>query len=65
MSFIDQILETNLLPDLAVRISIRRLLRQTLGEKLAGDIEARRARLLSHIDGLKKAPVAVQTPSTA
>jgi cyclopropane-fatty-acyl-phospholipid synthase len=61
MSFIDQILETNLLPDMVIRIGIRRLLRQTLGEKLEGDIETRRARLLSHIDGLKKAPVAVQT----
>jgi cyclopropane-fatty-acyl-phospholipid synthase len=61
MSFIDQILETDLLPDFLIRIGIRRLLRQTLAEKLAGDIETRRAALLGHIEGLKKSPVAVQT----
>lgn len=60
MSFIDRILETDLLPDFLIRIGIRRLLRQTLGEKLTGDSEHRRAALLSHIEGLKKSPVAVQ-----
>jgi cyclopropane-fatty-acyl-phospholipid synthase len=61
MSFIDQLLETNALPDFLIRIGIRRLLRQTLGEKLAGDTETRRAALLEHIAGLKKSPIAVQT----
>ena len=61
MSFIDQLLETNALPDFLIRIGIRRLLRQTLAEKLAGDTEARRAALLTHIAGLKKSPIAVQT----
>ena len=61
MSFIDQLLETNALPDFLIRIGIRRLLRQTLAEKLAGDTESRRATLLEHIAGLKKSPIAVQT----
>jgi cyclopropane-fatty-acyl-phospholipid synthase len=61
MSFIDQLLETNALPDFLIRIGIRRLLRETLRERLAGDTEARRAALLEHIAGLKKSPIAVQT----
>jgi cyclopropane-fatty-acyl-phospholipid synthase len=61
MSLIDRLLETNLLPDFLIRIGIRRLLRQTLQEKLSGGTDARQAALQEHIAGLKSSPIAVQT----
>ena len=58
---IDQLLETNVIPDLLIRIGIRRLLRQTLREKCGSNAQERQAALLSHIAGLKRSPIAVQT----
>jgi cyclopropane-fatty-acyl-phospholipid synthase len=61
MISLDQLLETNALPDRLLRIGIRRLLKQTLREKRGGGVTARGAALQAHIDGLKKSPIAVQT----
>ncbi len=58
---IDTLLESNLLPDAAIRVGIRRLLAQTLKEHRHPDVEVRRAALMAHIAGLKQSPVAVQT----
>ena len=61
MISIDTILETNVVPDLFIRVGIRRLLAGTLRAKTATSVAAQRAALLRHIDGLKKSPIAIQT----
>ncbi|MDB6152072.1 MAG: cfa 2 [Chthoniobacteraceae bacterium] len=61
MISLDQLLETNALPDCLIRVGIRRLLKQTLSEKRGADVEAQGALLQAHIDGLKQSPIAVQT----
>lgn len=60
MISIDQLLETNAVPDALIRVGIRRLLRETLREKRSPNVEVRRAALLEHIAGLKRSPIAVQ-----
>ncbi len=61
MISLDQILETNVVPDALLRLGIRHLLAETLREKCAGNVEERQAALNAHIDGLKRSPIAVQT----
>ncbi len=63
MISIDQLLETNAVPDALIRVGIRRLLRETLQEKRRSNVETRRAALLEHIAGLKQSPIAIQTKS--
>ena len=58
---IDSLLKANLLPDPPIRIGIRRLLAQTLREKTLPSIDAQRAAILTHVDELKRSPIAVQT----
>lgn len=58
---LDQLLETDSVPDPLIRLGIRYLLGQTLREKRATTAEHRRKSLMEHIAGLKQSPIAVQT----
>ncbi len=58
---LDQLLETDSVPDPLIRLGIRYLLGQTLREKRAATAELRRQALMEHIAGLKQSPIAVQT----
>jgi cyclopropane-fatty-acyl-phospholipid synthase len=58
---LDQILESNVIPDPLIRLGIRHLLGETLREKYSGTIEDRQNRLQAHIDGLRQSPIAIQT----
>jgi cyclopropane-fatty-acyl-phospholipid synthase len=58
---IDQLLESNVVPDPLIRIGIRRLLAETLREKKQPDVETQQAALMAHLDGLRNSPIAVQT----
>jgi cyclopropane-fatty-acyl-phospholipid synthase len=58
---IDQLLESNVVPDPLIRIGIRHLLAETLREKKQADVEAQQAALMAHLEGLRKSPIAVQT----
>ena len=58
---LDRLLETNVVPDLLIRVGIRRLLADTLREKQLGGVEERHDALMAHVAGLKQSPVAVQT----
>lgn len=61
MIHLDQLLETNVIPDPVIRLGIRRLLAETLREKKQPNGEAQRATLLAHVAGLKASPIAIQT----
>ena len=61
MIHIDQLLETNVIPDPLIRLGIRRLLAKTLVDKKQANIETQRAALLRHVGELKLSPIAVQT----
>jgi cyclopropane-fatty-acyl-phospholipid synthase len=58
---LDALLEKNLLPDWAIRLGIRRLLRQRLREEKQGSVAAQRAHLLKLVADLKQMPVAIET----
>ena len=58
---LDQLLETNVIPDPVIRLGIRRLLAETLRDKKQLSVEAQRAALLAHVAELKQSPIAVQT----
>lgn len=58
---LDQLLETNAIPDPLIRVGIRHLLGETLREKVHRDVESRQAALMVHIEGLKASDIAVQT----
>jgi cyclopropane-fatty-acyl-phospholipid synthase len=60
-SFIDSLLEKNLLPDWLIRIGIRRLLRQRLCEENQGGPVEQHAHLLKLINELRQSPIAVET----
>ncbi len=57
----DHLLETNLVPDVLIRVGIRRLLASTLREKSHPGVEAQRAALLEYVADLKKRGIAEQT----
>ncbi len=61
MIHLDQLLETNVIPDLVIRLGIRRLLTETLRDKKKLNVEANRAALFAHVAELKQSPIAVQT----
>ncbi len=61
MRFTDRLLETDMLPDALVRFGIRQRLAKTLRERRPSGCEARQAALMRHIEGLKNAPIAVET----
>lgn len=58
---LDTLLERNLLPDWAIRLGIRRLLRQRLREENKGSAEAQNTHLLKFISDLKASPIAIHT----
>jgi cyclopropane-fatty-acyl-phospholipid synthase len=58
---IEQLLETNIVPEALVRLGIRHLLAETLREKKCASIELQKAALLAHVAGLKQSPIAIQT----
>jgi cyclopropane-fatty-acyl-phospholipid synthase len=60
-SFIDRLLERNLLPDFLIRFGIRRLLAQRLREENKGSTEAQQKHLLELIVELKSSPIAIET----
>ena len=61
MISIEQLLESNAVPDPLIRIGIRHLLAETLREKKCANVELQMAALRTHIDGLKASPIAIQT----
>ncbi len=61
MISVEQLIESNMVPDALVRIGIRHLLGETLKEKRCADIEVQKAALLAHVEGLRKSPIAIQT----
>ena len=61
MTLLDQLLQTNAIPDPVIRLGIRRLLAETLRSKRQSNVETQCAALLAHIAGLKQSPIAVQT----
>lgn len=61
MSFVDTLLDENLLPDTAIRFGIRQRLAKTLRDKCPGNVEERQAALAKHIQGLKQSPIAIET----
>ena len=58
---LDTLLEKNLLPDLLVRMGIRRLLKERQTEILAGDTEAQQQRLRDFVAMMAASPIAVNT----
>ncbi len=56
--------ETGKLPDRAIRVGIRRLLKTRLEKELAGGVDAQQSRLQSLIDELRSSPIAL-VPDTA
>ncbi len=61
MSFINTLLERDLLPDFLIRYGIRQRLAKTLRDKRHRTCEARQVALMEHINGLKQSPVAIET----
>jgi cyclopropane-fatty-acyl-phospholipid synthase len=61
MSLSLQLLERGLLPDLVVRLGIRRLLGARLAEQQRGGPEAQQRRLMELIAHLKQSPIAINT----
>ncbi|MBE2179755.1 MAG: class I SAM-dependent methyltransferase [Chthoniobacterales bacterium] len=61
MSFLDRLLERNLLPDVLIRAGIRQLLARKLKAENRGGVEAQQQALMDFIRGLKTMPVAVKT----
>jgi len=58
---LDALLEKNRLPDWAIRLGIRRLLRQRLREENQGSVTAQRAHLLKLVAELRQSPIAIET----
>jgi cyclopropane-fatty-acyl-phospholipid synthase len=61
MSWLDSVLERDLLPDPVVRFGIRRIVRERVRAESAGGSADQQARLMSWVDTLRKSPVAIQT----
>jgi cyclopropane-fatty-acyl-phospholipid synthase len=61
MISLDQLLETNLVPDPLIRLGIRHLLAEKIKTEDRGNVEKQQAALLAHLAGLKRSPIAVQT----
>ncbi|MEO8372893.1 MAG: cyclopropane-fatty-acyl-phospholipid synthase family protein [Candidatus Solibacter sp.] len=55
------LLESDRLPDAAIRRGIRRLLRQRLREESRGGIEAQKSRLAAFVQQLRNSPIAIET----
>lgn len=57
----DELLAKDVLPDALIRLGIRRRLAGTLAPYEALDVEARQAKLMEHMNGLKSMPIAIAT----
>jgi cyclopropane-fatty-acyl-phospholipid synthase len=58
---IDWLLERNAIPDRAIRLGIRRLLKRRLRDETEPTAQARRARLRAYVEDLKGKPIAEDT----
>ncbi len=61
MSFLDRLLEKDLLPDAAIRAGIRHLLARKLRDENRGGVEAQQRALMDFIRELKTLPIAIKT----
>jgi cyclopropane-fatty-acyl-phospholipid synthase len=61
MISLENLLETNAVPDALIRAGIRRMLDQTIREQKRANPEEQKAALMAHIAGLKQSPIAIQT----
>lgn len=61
MALLDKLLELDILPDAALRLGIRRLLRQRIAEEYAGDAEAQQEKLRHFIAMMAASPIALNT----
>ena len=61
MALLDQILELNVVPDIFLRLGIRRLLRQRIAEEWAGDTEHQQEKQRAFIAAMAAAPIALNT----
>ena len=61
MSFLDQILERNLVPEPLIRLGIRALLVQTLNREYKATVEQQNQAILDFIRDLKQCPIAIET----
>ena len=61
MISLDQLLQTNVLPDSLIRIGIRHMLGEKLREENRGCVEKQKEALLAHVAGLKQSPIAIDT----
>jgi cyclopropane-fatty-acyl-phospholipid synthase len=61
MSFINDLLARDLLPDFLLRVGIRQRLAATIAENTQPNIEAQRAALLRYVAELKAMPIAIAT----
>ena len=61
MSWLDGILERDLLPDPVLRVGIRRVIRERHRMESEGGAEAQQGRLMDWVARLRESPIAVQT----
>jgi cyclopropane-fatty-acyl-phospholipid synthase len=61
MSWLDPILEKDLLPDPVIRLGIRRLIRERVRLESEGGAAAQQARLMDWIRQLRDSPIAIET----
>jgi cyclopropane-fatty-acyl-phospholipid synthase len=61
VSWLDSVLERDLLPEPLIRFGIRRIVRERVRSESAGGPAAQQARLMRWVDTLRESPVAVQT----
>jgi cyclopropane-fatty-acyl-phospholipid synthase len=60
MSWLDRVLETDLLPDALLRVGIRWLIRERVGIESQGGAAARQERLMRWVRRLRESPVAIE-----
>ena len=58
----EPLIERDLIPDIALRAGIRRLLKARLREEDKGNPESQQAHLMAWIDSLRCSPIAINTP---
>jgi cyclopropane-fatty-acyl-phospholipid synthase len=61
MSWLDSVLEKDLLPDPLVRLGIRRLIRERIRLESEGGAAGRQARLMDWVRALRESPIAIET----
>lgn len=61
MTWLDRIVEKDVLPDAVLRLGIRQLVRQRARTLAAGGADAQQARLMDWVRSLRASPVAIET----